>query len=55
MIDELRREGDEPEEIDTRELFQKGKMSGTQIAREKHREQFEAEYMTRVKVDKRDR
>ena len=55
VIDELRKDVDEPEEMETRELFQKGKMSSRQLAEEKHRNQYEDENFTRTRVERKDR
>ena len=55
VINELRRDGDEPDVEETRLLYQTGKMSGKALAAEKHRKQFEDDNMIRTHIDKRDR
>ena len=55
VIQELRADGDEPEEEETRILYQHGKISAKAAAAERHREKYEAENMVRTRVDKKDR
>jgi len=55
MADELMKDTDEPEEINTGELHQSGKMSARLLREEKEKKIFEENYMTRTRVEKRDR
>ncbi|CAG5107427.1 Oidioi.mRNA.OKI2018_I69.chr1.g3315.t1.cds [Oikopleura dioica] len=55
IADELMKDTDEPEEINTGELHQSGKMSARLLREEKEKKIFEEAYMTRTRVEKRDR